>query len=189
MVKCTANINFLLMKKSILFIYLLIFNMILFSQNKENIQINVDHQANISASISLPQEMIQFNRINDWLATNNQINLNFINHTTKEILIKGQTIINLSKSESVYKTRMFYSLHILNKNDKTLIEIKDIYYESFPEYGKQGTPSIITYPSDWYSHKKLYKKSGKERWLNAIVKQNTINKSSEILNEALAFIY
>jgi len=89
----------------------------------------------------------------------------------------------------VFKTKMFYSLHIQNKKGKTLIEIKDIYYESYPKYGKQGTPSIITYPSDWYSKKKLYKKSGKERWLNAIVKQNTIDKSSEILNEALAFIY
>jgi len=177
------------MKKSILLIHLLVFSMILSSQIKESIQIDIDPQANISASISLPQDLVQFNRIDDWLASNNEINLDFINHTSNKILIKGQTVINLSKAESVFKTKMFYSLHIQNEKDKILIEIKDIYYESYPEYGKQGTPSIITYPSDWYSKKKLYKKSGKERWLNAIVKQNTIDKSSEILNEALAFIY
>lgn len=176
------------MKRSILTICLLAFFLSLLSQKYENIKISIDDQANIHASSILKIDFTKIDKINNWLISNKKINLEYFNSVKGKAIISGSTIINLSRNESTFKSKMHFSIYLKKECQNSTIELSDIYYETLPQYGKQGTPGIISYPGDWFSKDNLYKKSGKERWLNAIVKQNTILKTKEILSEALSFI-
>ncbi|MGQ1910521.1 hypothetical protein ACT3CE_12140 [Marinifilum sp. RC60d5] len=176
------------MKRFTLTICLLVFSFYLLSQKYENIKISIDDQANITASSIIKIDFTKTNKINNWLISNKELKLEYFNSAKGKAFISGSTILNLSNKESAFKSKMHFSIYLKKECQNTIIELKDIYYETLPRYGKQGTPAIISYPGDWFSKDNLYKKSGKERWLNAIVKQNTILKTKEILSEAFSFI-
>jgi len=98
-----------------------------------------------------------------------------------ELIVKGKKNIPLGKSGSAFQTRMFFTLRIAIHEDSIRTKIQDIYYQSLPEYGKQGTPAIISYPQDWLQASRLKKKNGKTRWLNQYYKENSIEAGQEIL--------
>jgi len=93
----------------------------------------------------------------------------------------------MSEKTSVFRTRMNFTLKMRKVKNQSVVELTDIYYQSIPTYGKQGTPAVISYPEDWFSKNKLYEKSGKIRWLNQVMKQNTIAKAKELLTSGDAF--
>lgn len=185
---CNTKLNRNKMKRFTLTICLLVFSFYLLSQKYENIKISIDDQANITASSILKMDFPEISKINNWLISNKKINLEYYKPAKGKAIIKGNTIIKLSKKASVFESKMYFCIHIKKENTNTIFALNNIYYETLPQYGKQGCPAIISYPNDWFSKDNLYKKSGKERWLNALVKQNTILKTKEILSEVLSFI-
>lgn len=157
-------------------------------QNQAESELSIDDQTAIKLTASVQVSADSFTHLKNWILSSDALELEMLNDNLGEASIKGNSLIYLSKKKSSFQTRMHYSLRLKKVNNQLQIDIQDVYYMSLPVYGKQGTPSVISYPSDWFSNEKLYKKSGKERYLNAIVKENTIAKLNEVMNSALVFL-
>lgn len=152
------------------------------------VQVQNPH-SNINFDMSVVKNDVSFNNLQEWLTSlPSSGEIVKVNSNKGEIIYKGFTLINMSEKPSVFQTEMHYAIHVKNTNSGVQISLKDIYYQSIPEYGKQGTPSVISYPSDWFAKEKMYRKSGKEKWLNKMVQQNTIAKAEELLASANEFI-
>lgn len=176
------NSNLHIMKKIILIIISIAFNSVIHAQQSEKINLFLDDFGNISLRANFQQTTSL--QIQNWISSlpdNVTGKIEYNNSNSGEFRFKGCVPIFLSERPSVFQTEMHFTLSIHNKDYKSTVEITDIYYQSFPEYGKQGTPSIISYPEDWYSKAKLSKKSGELPWLNQVVKENTISKAEELL--------
>ncbi|NOU59532.1 hypothetical protein [Marinifilum caeruleilacunae] len=157
-------------------------------QNQADTKLSIDDNTAIKMTSSIQISTHHFAEIRNWVLSSEALELEMLNSNTGEANIKGCNLIYLSEKQSSFQTQMHYTLRLKEVNNQLLIEIKDVYYMSLPVYGKQGTPSVISYPSDWFSNEKLHKKSGKERYLNAIVKKNTIAKMKEVMNSALVYL-
>ncbi|MCT4603330.1 MAG: hypothetical protein N4A59_10570 [Marinifilum sp.] len=176
------------MKK--IFCTLIVFSIVIIAigQNQVDTNLTIDEQTALKLTANVQLVPNSFTNIKNWVLSTEAIDLEMINDDSGEAKLKGNSLIYLSKNKSVFQTRMYYTLSLKEHNNQVQIEIKDVYYVSLPVYGKQGTSSVISYPSDWFSKEKLYKKSGKERYLNSIVKENTISKMNEVMKAALTFL-
>lgn len=172
------------MKHLLLLLLSILVNSSLFAQQSNNINLITDESGNLKFEVNYHQEHIESAQIINWL---NSLPKNVIgdfiysNPNIGDMKYEASTPIFLSKTESIFQTKMHFTILV---HDNSLIELTNIYYRSIPEYGKQGTPSLISYPSDWFSENKLYKKSGKARWLNQILKDNTIKMASKLLQSS-----
>lgn len=108
------------------------------------------------------------------------------NHSTGEIVLKGRQILSLGRVNSGLQTQMHFTLEIRQEHHECVASIKNIYYKSIPTYGKQGTPSQITYDSDWFHKNGYYRKNGKQRPLNTIYKERTIEAGKQLLTSLKA---
>ena len=175
------------MKHLMLLILAISLSTTLFAQQAENINLITDDSGNLKFEAIYQQKQIESAQILNWLNAlpKNVIGeLVYSNPKDGDMKYKASVPIFLSKKKSVYQTKMHFTILV---HDNSLIELTNIYYKSVPEYGKQGTPSVISYPSDWFSKSKLYKKSGKTRWLNQILKDNTIKMASKLLQSSESF--
>ncbi len=175
------------MKHLLLLILTISLSTKLFAQQSENINLITDDSGNLKFETTYQQKQIESTQILNWLNAlpNNVIGeIVYSNPKVGDLKYKASVPIFLSESESVYQTKMHFTILV---HDNSRIELTNIYYKSVPEYGKQGTPSMISYPSDWFSKSKLYKKSGKTRWLNQILKDNTIKMASKLLQSSERF--
>ncbi|WP_421920281.1 hypothetical protein [Marinifilum sp.] len=176
------------MKKIFCTFILLSAVVIAIAQNHAEKQLIINDQAALKLTACVQVAPDNYNKLKNWVLSTEAVELKMLNTNSGEARIKGNSLIYLSRKQSSFQTKMYYTISLKEQNNQLQIEIKDVYYLSLPVYGKQGTPSVISYPSDWFSKEKLYKKSGKERYLNSLVKQNTIDKMNEIMNSALAFL-
>lgn len=170
------------MKQILLSMLFIAFSLTALTQKSERIELILNEDGMIKLETIYQQTSLE--QVQNWLASlshNVRGKIEFSNPKTGEIRYKGFTLICLSEKPSVFQTKMFFTIAVHKEAKQYFVEIKDIFYQSIPEYGKQGTPAIITYPEDWYSKTKLYRKSGKTRWLHQMVKQNTISKAKELL--------
>lgn len=158
------------------------------AQNHAEKELSIDDQTALKLTATVQVSPENYNHLKNWVLSTEAVELEMINEKSGEARLKGNSLIYLSQTPSTFQTRMYYTLSLKEQNNQLQIEIKDVYYVSLPVYGKQGTASVISYPSDWFSKEKLYKKSGKERYLNSMVKQNTISKMNELMDSALAFM-
>ena len=171
------------MKKLFTLVTFLTFAISIFAQDSGNMKLFINDQGNIEFETKY-QQQTTVNQLQNWLHSlpeSTKGKIEYINAKSGELRYSGNAMIYMSEKSSVFQTQMFFTIHIRRDAHHSVVEIKDIYYKSLPEYGKQGTPSVITYPSDWFADNKLYKKSGKMRWLNQMMKQNTIAKAEELL--------
>ncbi|MDM8159472.1 hypothetical protein QUH73_06590 [Labilibaculum sp. K2S] len=178
------------MKKIFLLILSFAFSSFIIAQQKKNIDLFLDDDGNISLETKYLQTAITDQQIREWISSfPDHVNgkIEYINSHSGEFRYKGWVPISLSERPSVFQIEMHFTLSIHSAEDQLIVGISDIYYKSYPEYGKQGTPSIISYPKDWYSKAKLRKKKGNLPWLNSLVKKNTISKAEELLASGNAF--
>ena len=162
-------------------------NTSLFAQVSDNIILITDDSGNLKFEAKNQQKQIESNQITNWLnALPNDVigEIVYSNPKVGDVKYKASVPIFLSKKESVYQTKMHFTILV---HDNSTIELCNIYYKSIPEYGKQGTPSVTSYPSDWFSKSKFYKKSGKTRWLNQTLKDNTIKMANKLLQSSEEF--
>ncbi|MBN2595572.1 hypothetical protein [Labilibaculum sp.] len=172
------------MKKIVLILLSLTFSSFMIAQQTEKINLFLDDDGNVSLETKYLQTATISQQFQNWISSfpeNVNGEIISINSNSREFCYKGCVPIFLSEKPSVFQTEMHFTLSIHSEENQIIAAIKDIYYQSYPEYGKQGTPSIISYPKDWYSKAKLRKKTGKLPWLNRLVKENTISKSEELL--------
>lgn len=176
------------MKKT--FCTIVIFSLVLITigQNHADVQLTIDDQTAMKLTATVQTSPDNFNNLKNWVLTSEAIDFDMLNPNIGKAVVKGNSLIYLSKKRSSFQTKMYYTLNLKTENNQLKIELKDVYYVSLPVYGKQGTPSVTSYPSDWFSQEKLYKKSGKERYLNSVLKQNTIDKMNEVMSSALAYL-
>jgi len=152
------------------------------TQNKADIKSHLDTNGELQFELQLENQKFQLDNYQNWIkSTDHFISGEIIRINSKEFIYKGKTLIYLSKKPSTFQTEILFTLNITKDSKGTKLILNDIYYKSLPEYGKQGTPAIITDCSDWFTHKKLYKKSGKMRTLN----QNLMINSSQFATELL----
>ncbi len=178
------NFKLNIMKKIILIIISVAYSTIVPAQQLEKINLFLDDLGNIKLETNYQQTATTSQQFQNWISSlpkNVSGNIEYTNSNSGEFRFKGCVPILLSEKTSVFKTEMHFTLSIYRIANQSTAKITDIYYRSFPEYGKQGTPSVISYPKDWYSKAQLRKKSGKLPWLNQVVKENTITKAEELL--------
>lgn len=171
------------MRKLFLLLLSFSFSFFIVAQQTEKTNLIIDDDGEISLETNYMRSATS-QQFQNWiysLPDNVNGKIEYTNSNSGEIRFKACVPIFLSKKPSVFQTEMHFTLSIKNKKNKSTVKITDIYYRSYPEYGKQGTPSIISYPKDWYSKAKLRKKSGKLPCLNQIVKENTISKAEDLL--------
>ncbi|MFA8436401.1 MAG: DUF4468 domain-containing protein [Marinifilaceae bacterium] len=157
--------------------------------NAQNaIQVHLNKEGHLKIELIEKTEQSKpaaFNTSLEWIQYNKselEGKITYQNSNTGHIVFKAHKNINLSKSTSTFQTRMFFTLYILANDNKLMAEVKDIYYKSIPEYGKQGTPAIISYTEDWLQKEKYYKKNGEIRWLNQYLKNSSIEAGNQILS-------
>ncbi|MUP40049.1 hypothetical protein [Labilibaculum euxinus] len=172
------------MKKIFIVLLSFTFSSFIVAQQTKNIDLFLDDDGNISLETKYLQTAITDQQIREWISSfPDQVNgkIEYLNSNSGEFRYKGHVPISLSERPSVFQIEMHFTLSIHSAKDQLIVTIGDIYYQSYPEYGKQGTPAIISYPKDWYSKAKLRKKTGNLPWLNSLVKENTISKAEELL--------
>lgn len=175
------------MRQFLLFIAFTLILGTVYSQDNEKINTIHDQDGNLRFETLYEYKNNEVNQILNWFSSfPNEVNgeINRLNSKSGEAIYSAKLPVSLSEKTSVYKTEMHFKIHIYKRSNKSVIELKDIYYTSIPEYGKQGTPSLTSYPVDWFSTAKLYKKSGEIRWLNQKLKQNTIAKAIKLLSSS-----
>ncbi|PKQ64928.1 hypothetical protein BZG02_03515 [Labilibaculum filiforme] len=162
----------------------------LIAQQNEKINVIIDDDTNISLVTEYQQKITNGQQFEEWITSlPNKVTgkIEYINSNTGDFRYIGCVPIYFSEKTSVFQTRMHFTLLIQTTENKIILTIKNIFYQSYPEYGKQGTPAIISYPKDWYSKTKLRKKSNALPWLNQMVKENTISTAKELLTSGYEF--
>lgn len=93
------------------------------------------------------------------------------------IIGKGTSKLMISGGLGVYiGIWMSYSIKVQSKEGRYKFEIYDVSYQG--DYGK-------TYPEDWFSESKYYKKNGKPRGINEQYKEKTIAVFNSIENSII----
>lgn len=171
------------MKKIFLILLSFSFSSFIIAQRTEKTNLFLDDSGKISLETNY-QHTATSQQFKNWiysLPDDVTGKIKYNNSNSGEFRFKGCVPIFLSEKPSVFQSEMHFTILIHNTKNKSTVQITDIYYRSYPEYGKQGIPSVISYPNDWYSKAKLRKKTGKLPWLNKVVKENTISKAEELL--------
>ncbi len=154
----------------------------IFAQNKTEIKSLLKTNGDLQFELQLENQPFELETFHNWIqSTNHYVSGEIVRINSKEFIYKGKSRIYMSKKPSTFQTDILFTLHISKSNGGTHYIIKDIHYKSIPTYGKQGSPVFHTYSSDWFTHKKLYKKSGKIRTLN----QNLMNNSTQFAEELI----
>jgi len=68
-----------------------------------------------------------------------------------ELKLLVNTKIKLQKRGANTESEVYFVLSVENSDKYLSLRVSDFRYKSMPIYGKQGTPSIVTYWNDWYS--------------------------------------
>lgn len=156
------------------------------AQKKTDIKLQLDNNGKLQFELQLKDQKIQLDNYQKWIhSIDHSITGEIIRVNSKEFIYKGKRLVYLSKKPSTFQTEILFTLNISHNAKGTQLTLNNIYYKSLPEYGKQGTPAIITDCSDWFSHKKLYKKSGKMRTLNQNLMHNSTAFAEELLLSCL----
>ena len=172
---------------SIMRIFMLISMLILgqFSisaQNNANIKSQKHTNGELQFELQTENKSLQLDKYENWLkSTDHSISGDIVRINSEEFIYKGKTLIYLSKKPSTFQTEILFTLGITQNSTGTNYVIKNIRFKSLPEYGKQGTPALFTNCSDWFSDKKLYKKSGKMRSINEHLLNNSTKFAKELL--------
>jgi len=154
----------------------------IFAQNHTDIKTNVDNDGQLQFVLNLPNQEMNLNNYQNWfISIDEAISGNITQVNSKKLIYKGKTLVYLSKKPSTFQTQMFFTLEISQSDKGASCLMKDIHYKSLPEYGKQGTASLLTQSCDWFAPKRLYRKSGKVRQIN----QNLMNSSTQVAEELL----
>ncbi|MGZ2368542.1 hypothetical protein ACXR6G_01990 [Ancylomarina sp. YFZ004] len=152
------------------------------AQNRVDIKSLLKTNGDLQFELQIENQPFQLETFHNWTqSTNHYISGEITRINSKEFIYTGKSRIYLSQKPSTFQTDILFTLHISKKNGGTHYVMKDIHYKSIPEYGKQGTPAIHTYCSDWFTHKKLYKKSGKMRTLNQNLMKNSTQFAEELI--------
>lgn len=156
------------------------------AQNKVDIKSQLKTNGDLQFELQLENQPFQLETFHNWIqSTNHYVSGEIIRINSKEFIYKGKSRIYLSQKPSTFQTEILFTLHISKSNGGTHYVLKDIHYKSIPKYGKQGTPAFHTYCSDWFTHKKLYKKSGKMRTLNQNLMKNSTQFAEELILSCL----
>ena len=152
------------------------------AQNKVNIKSQLKTNGDLQFELQLENQVFQSETFQNWIqSTNHYISGEIVLINSKEFVYKGKSRIYLSQKPSTFQTDILFTLHISKNKEGTHYILKDIHYKSIPTYGKQGTPAFHTDCSDWFTHKKLYKKSGKMRTLNQNLMKNSTQFAEELI--------
>ena len=152
------------------------------AQNNANIKSQKHTNGELQFELQVKNQTFHLDKYENWLkSTSLPISGNIVLINSREFIYEGKSLINLSKKPSTFQTEILFTLGITQNSTGTNYVIKNIRFKSLPEYGKQGTPALFTNCSDWFSDKKLYKKSGKMRSIN----ENLINNSRKFAKELL----
>ena len=151
------------------------------AQNNTNIKSQKNTNGELLFEFQIESQAFQLDKYENWMkSTDHSISGDITRINSEEFIYKGKSLINLSKKPSTFQTEILFTLGITRNNNGTEYVIKDIRFKSLPEYGKQGTPALFTNCSDWFSDKKLYKKSGKMRSINENLMNNTTKFAEEL---------
>ena len=152
------------------------------AQNKANIKSQKHANGKLQFELQLENQTFHLDKFENWTkSTGHPISGDIVLINSKEFIYEGKSLINLSKKPSTFQTEILFTLGVTQNSKGTKYVIKDIHFKSLPIYGKQGTPALYSNCSDWFSNKKLYKKSGKMRSIN----ENLLNNSTKFAEELL----
>jgi len=152
------------------------------SQNHTDIKSNIDTNGQLQFELNLANKEINLDNYRNWISSiDESISGKIIRINSKSIIYKGSSLVYLSEKPSTFQTQMFFTLEISQSDKGANYVMKEIHYKSLPEYGKQGTASLLTQSCDWFAPHKLYKKSGKMRQMN----QNLLNSSTKLAEDLI----
>ncbi len=152
------------------------------SQNKNDIKTHLKTNGDLEFELKQDNNIFQSSDYQSIITSfKHSISGNIIRINSTELIYKGKTKIYLSQKPSAFQTEILFTLRISKTATGTRYILNHIHYKSIPEYGKQGSPAIHTTCSDWFSPKRLYRKSGKMRRQN----QNLLANSSTFAENLL----
>lgn len=152
------------------------------AQNNTNISFEKNTNGELLFELQIENEIFRTEKYKNWIkSTTQSISGEIIQINSKQFTYKGKSLISLSKKPSTFQTEILFTLYISENKEGTKYIVKNIRFKSLPEYGKQGTPALFSNCSDWFTDKKLYKKSGKTRCMN----ENLLNNSRRFAEEIL----
>ncbi len=152
------------------------------AQNNINIKSQKNSNGELQFELQIENQTFHLDKYENWMkSTDHSISGDIVLINSKEFIYEGKTLINLSKKPSTFQSEILFTLGITQNSKGTKYVIKDIHFKSLPVYGKQGTPALFSDCSDWFSDKKLYKKSGKMKSVN----KNLLNNSTKFAEELL----
>ena len=152
------------------------------AQNHMDIKSNVGNDGQLQFELNLANQKINLDNYRNWISSiDESISGKIIRINSNSITYKGSSLVYLSEKPSTFQTQMFFTLEISQFDKGASYVMKEIHYKSLPEYGKQGTASLLTQSCDWFAPNKLYKRSGKVRQIN----QNLLNSSTKLAEELI----
>ena len=152
------------------------------AQNNAHIKSQKHTNGELQFELQIKDQAFQSTKYENWIkSTAHSISGEIIQINSEEFIYKGKSLIYLSKKPSTFQTEILFTIDITKNEGGTKYVIKDIHFKSLPEYGKQGTPALFSDCSDWFTDKKLYKKSGKIRGMN----ENLLNNSKKFAEKII----
>jgi len=161
---------------------LILYQFSISAQNNAHINFQKHTNGQLQFELQIENQAFQIDKYENWIKSiRHSISGEITQINSEEFIYKGKSLVYLSKKPSTFQTEILFTLGITQNKEGTKYVIKDIHFKSLPEYGKQGTPALFSDCSDWFTDKKLYKKSGKMRSMN----ENLLNNSTKFAEELL----